>query len=143
MNVRVKNSLNADEFPKRPEINKGVSKTVPDQSLSLREIMIRFASGLPLGGIRQPEWHGEYDEMPDVEHMDYAEREAYFNNMKQEMDELSDKIQFVKQKQVIARREADLQYFKNLRNEKLKKDREDLANEKANRRRSKDPEDAE
>lgn len=32
------------------------SKTVPDQTMSLRTIMNRYASGLPVGGIKEALW---------------------------------------------------------------------------------------
>ncbi|WNK13133.1 MAG: hypothetical protein [Microvirus sp.] len=37
------------------------SMTVPDQTMSMKEILRRFASGLPIGGIRVPLYEGEED----------------------------------------------------------------------------------
>lgn len=37
-----------------PEVNKMPSLTVPDQTMSISEIMRRFAAGLPVGGARVP-----------------------------------------------------------------------------------------
>ena len=39
--------------------NFGESKTVPDQSMTLRELLIRYAKGLPLEGSKTPIWEGE------------------------------------------------------------------------------------
>lgn len=47
--------------PSAGEVNTQPSKTIPDQSMSIREIMKRYASGLPLGGQRVP----MYDEGED------------------------------------------------------------------------------
>lgn len=56
-----KNQHNCNDFPKEYEQNLLPSETIPDQSMSLHEIMRRFASGLPLGGQRVPEYDGEDD----------------------------------------------------------------------------------
>jgi hypothetical protein len=45
--------------PSRPEVNNLPSLTSPDQSLTIPQIMARFAKGLPLGGGYTPQYHGE------------------------------------------------------------------------------------
>lgn len=59
------------------------SETVPDQSMPIIEIMRRYASGLPLGGMRQPIYQGEdsgippnWDQMDISEKMDFKEEHA-------------------------------------------------------------------
>lgn len=44
------------------EINLDKSMTIPDQSLSMREILDRYAMGLPLGGGQEGSFNDEDDE---------------------------------------------------------------------------------
>ena len=48
------------EFPGK----KRISKTIPNQSMTARELIIRFASGLPLDGAKVPIYEGD-EETPD------------------------------------------------------------------------------
>lgn len=89
----VKNSLNADQFPKRYEIVGGVSMTIPDQTMSIREIMKRFASGLPIDGEKVPIYDGEEDAMPDMSKMDLAERQEWLEQAKTELAEVKARIE--------------------------------------------------
>jgi hypothetical protein len=61
-----KNSTNGSQWEKQLEINTLPSMTIPDQTMSINEIMRRFASGLPLGGQRVPEYDGEDDLLEGV-----------------------------------------------------------------------------
>lgn len=88
----VKNSLNADQFAKKYELVGGVSMTIPAQTLSIREIMKRFASGLPIDGEKVPVYNGEDDDMPDLSKMDLAERQEYLESAEKELVELKLKI---------------------------------------------------
>ncbi len=56
---RFKTMWNSDAFPHTGEVNTLPSMTVPDQSLSVKEILYRFQEGLPLDNIRRGE---QYDE---------------------------------------------------------------------------------
>ena len=47
------------------EINNLPSKTIPDQTLSIPELIKRYASGLPLGGAKVP----IYDEDPENDYL--------------------------------------------------------------------------
>lgn len=56
------------------EVNKGKSLTIPDQSMSVAELMRRYASGLPLAGERVPFYDSDFDiEVPDLKKLDLAE----------------------------------------------------------------------
>lgn len=58
------------------EVNDRPSETVPDQSMSLQEILQRYSQGLPLTADgRIPVWHGEDNDLPDWNSLDLAERE--------------------------------------------------------------------
>lgn len=87
MKPRVKNSLNANEFEKTYEKGGGISMTVPDQSMSLKEILDRFARGLPVTGARVP-MYDEEDDMPDIRTLDLAERQEYAEHFKRELTDI-------------------------------------------------------
>lgn len=59
-----------------------VSKTVPNQAISVREIIRRFQQGLPLEGVisKKPVFEGEED-IPDFRKMDFTEVEEYKNHL--------------------------------------------------------------
>lgn len=84
MTLDVKNSLNAHCFPKQYEKNSGKSKTIPDQSLTVKQIMDRFARGLPINGIKVPIYDPE-DTLPDPAHMDLAERQEMMEHAAREI----------------------------------------------------------
>ena len=56
------------------EVNEEPSETIPDQSMSISELIHRFASGLPMDGERVPFYENEDDEYfgmaPNIERMD-------------------------------------------------------------------------
>lgn len=75
------------------EINNLPSETVPDQTLSVKEIMVRYARGLPLEGQRVPIWNGEDDDMPDPRTLDLSERQDFAEQAKEELKQLKNKKQ--------------------------------------------------
>lgn len=69
------------------------SKTVPDQTMSLRTILDRYARGLPISGnTSKPLWEGEEVDPLDFNNLDLAEREELINQRKDELAELSGRI---------------------------------------------------
>lgn len=88
--IRIRTSMNSYLFKKMYERNTLPSCTIPDQSMSIKEIVRRFASGLPIPTSRQPLWN-DSDE-PDIAHMDLADREDYINERADELRALKQKI---------------------------------------------------
>jgi len=82
---------NGHLFKKQREKNTQPSRTIPDQSMTITEIMTRFASGLPLGGEKVPMYEGE-DYMPEFKNMDLAEREEAMRLAEEELDQLKDSL---------------------------------------------------
>lgn len=78
---KIRNSLNYEVSEDSFEINSGIKVTVPDQAMSLRTILDRFARGLPLGvGVNVPVYGSddpEMDEWPDPRTMDISERAEF------------------------------------------------------------------
>lgn len=87
MTLRVKNSLNATAFEKVGETFTMPSKTVPDQAMSVREILRRYSLGLSVGGGRVPIYEGEEDAMPDLSKMDLADRQSFMEAAANEIEE--------------------------------------------------------
>lgn len=64
----------------------GKSLTLPDQAMSIQEIMRRFAAGMPLEGQRVPLYEGE-DAVPiELAHMDLIDRELALKAAKEELE---------------------------------------------------------
>lgn len=97
ISVIIKTNSNAKYFPIIGETNTMPSKTVPNQSMSVRELMIRFAAGLPLTGAKVPLYEGESEE-PDIDKMDLIEREAYYKELAERRAEVVKRIKDAKMK---------------------------------------------
>lgn len=77
---KVKNWLNAWMFKPYEvgEVNVLPSETIPDQTMSMDEILNRFTTGLPWTGpgTMKPEYYGDEDaDLPDPRFLDLSERE--------------------------------------------------------------------
>lgn len=88
--MRVKNWLNAHQFEKNYEKNYSPSLTVPDQSLTVRQILDRYARGLNINDGKVPIYDGEDDilEGRNWQAMDLVEREAFKQAVSDELFEL-------------------------------------------------------
>lgn len=77
------------------EVNKEPSMTVPDQTMSLREIVRRYAAGLPINGVKIPLYdeNPEDDVLPDPRTLDLAEREEMALQYAEELALLKEKYQ--------------------------------------------------
>lgn len=74
--MKIKNSINAQEFEKQYEKPWGPSMTVPDQAMSVKEIMDRFVRGIPMEAGKVPIYEGE-EFIPDWQKMDLTEKQEY------------------------------------------------------------------
>lgn len=77
----IKTLYNGKYFPKRGEVNTLPSLTIPDEAMSISELVKRFANGMPLDGGRLPQYDGE-EEMTDLERLDLSERKAFIEEHK-------------------------------------------------------------
>lgn len=92
--MRVKNYINRDTFDKKYKTFTMPSETIPDQTMSIREIMERHARGLELP-TNIPVFESEpdiEDIMPDPRTMDISERMQYVNEAKQELEQIKEKL---------------------------------------------------
>lgn len=92
MKPRFKTPWNASKFPHKGEVNTQPSKTVPDQTMSIKEIMERYARGLPIEAGKVPIYHGEEDEIPDLKRMDLSERADYLEAVKDHVKDLKTQL---------------------------------------------------
>jgi len=88
--MKVKNSINANSFEKNYKIFTQPSLTVPDQSMSIKTILDRYARGLPVGG-RLDEYYDEEDDLPNPLTLDLAERQELEELYKFELNEINNK----------------------------------------------------
>jgi hypothetical protein len=92
--MKVKNHLNRDIFPKKYKEFSMPTETVPDQTMSMREILDRHARGLPVPtNIPLFEQEADIDHiMPDVRTLDLSERQAFAEQAKQELNQIKEKL---------------------------------------------------
>jgi hypothetical protein len=85
---KVHNWLNYDHEEQQYEVNKQKSLTIPDQAMTIKEILNRYARGLDVEGFR-PIYDDEDisldDYLPDPRKMDLAERQQYKESIEQEL----------------------------------------------------------
>lgn len=62
-----------DRHPVPEENRFSPSKTIPNQSMTVQEIVQRFAQGLPFDQQRVPVYHGEETFLPDPKTLDLVE----------------------------------------------------------------------
>ena len=87
-----RSNRNAKNLPKQYETNTEPSKTIPDQTLSITEILKRYASGLPLEGARVPIYNGD-EAVPDTRKMDLSEIEDLKRSNQEHIQELQKDLQ--------------------------------------------------
>lgn len=59
-------------------VNTKPSKTIPNDAMSIPEMLDLYARGLPVDGMEKvPVYHGEEQHYPDMSKMDLADQEAF------------------------------------------------------------------
>lgn len=96
--TKIKNSGNAKDFPYKGEVNNQPSETVPDQTMTMREILIRYAKGQPIDGEKTPLWEDGEGYAKDPDTLDLAEREELATQAREELQQLNEKFKTRKQK---------------------------------------------
>lgn len=89
--MKVRNMFNAKEYNDN-EVFTEPSQTVPDQALTIREILKRYASGQPLGGSQEPIYEGEDGDGIDPRRLDLAERQELEIAARQELAEIEKRL---------------------------------------------------
>lgn len=73
----IKTNYNGKHLPKSREHFTMPSETIPDEALTINEILTRFSRGLPVTGVKQPVFHGDETYLPDYRSLDLAEIEDW------------------------------------------------------------------
>jgi len=85
-----KNIMNYEEY--KGEVNNQPSQTIPDQAMSIKEILQRFARGLPIEQF-SPKYDtddvSEDDYLPDPRTLDLAERQEMSEIFRQEISRIT------------------------------------------------------
>lgn len=90
-----KTAYNHLDVESQGEINSKPSMTIPDQSLTIKQIVQRFASGRPLGGQRVPVYEGDevrpagLPEGVDIHQLELTDRMNLLLDAKAEIDNLT------------------------------------------------------
>lgn len=87
---KFKNHFNS--IPDQGKSIKGPSKTIPDQSMTISEIMRRFASGLPVEGAKVSVYDGEDELLPDMAKLDLADRQELLEQTRDNVKSLQSKL---------------------------------------------------
>lgn len=100
------------------EKNNLPSRTVPDQTMSLRELIRRYTQGLPINGAKVPLYDDdpENNDLPDPKKLDLAEREELALQYADELAALREKHKLQYEK-VQAARDAAVKASQNASNE--------------------------
>lgn len=100
MKKRFRTAYNSE--PEKGEVNNMPSETIPDQSMSVGEIVKRYARGLPLDGARVPVWmdREEPDDLDllDWNKLDLAEKQEIRERYQQELDELKENLKDIRKR---------------------------------------------
>lgn len=100
----------------------GPSQTVPDQTMSIRELIDRFARGLPLGSGQIPLYEGDEEFNPDMKTLDLAEQQELVEQRAEELRELKIKLDEGRKKQreraIAEARKAMREHYEAIQKEK-------------------------
>lgn len=88
--TRFKTPYNANEFPQKPKKFRGVSLTRPDESMTMKEILLRHSRGLPIKGAKVPLYEADEngEGMPDMRNLDLAEKQELMDSAREEMERI-------------------------------------------------------
>lgn len=72
------------------EVNTMASRTIPDETMSIREIVYRFTKNLPVtSGVKVPIYEGDDEFTPDLRTLDLVERQQMAENARKELGEIA------------------------------------------------------
>lgn len=109
---KIKTSMNAKKFPLRGETNLKPSITIPDQSMTVKELIDRYTKGLPLGNIQKvPLWMGEEDPFDglDPRQLDLAERVQMLRDSQELIKQSQELLQRKEKDERIKKQQADIE----------------------------------
>jgi len=90
--MKHRNQYNSKEFKTDGENNFSPSMTIPDQTLSIKEILERYARGLPMEG-KVPIYEGEDGDGIDPRRLDLSERAELQKLYTEELNEIKKSLE--------------------------------------------------
>ena len=81
--MNVKTMLNYTTFDRDDEVNTLPSLTIPEQNMSIRQIIDRYTRGLPISGFTPI--YDEENDLPDIRTLDLVERQELAEKYKEEV----------------------------------------------------------
>lgn len=109
---RIKNTTNAANYPIRGEINLKPSETIPDQTMTVKELIERYQKGLPLGNTQKvPMYVGEEDPFDGIDprSLDLSERIEMMRNAQQLIKDTQEALQKQEKENRIKKQQADIE----------------------------------
>jgi hypothetical protein len=109
------------------ENNFQVSKTQPDQSMTVRELLMRNARGLPLSGNAHPLYQGDEEYFPDLKKLDLSEIAALRDEVQTSIEK--HRAEIAEQNKEIAKQEAErakLEMFRQWKEEEEQKSKKPI-----------------
>jgi len=100
---KIKTPLTAKYFPKNYEKPYGVSLTVPDQTMSLKDILNRYAHGIPMNAIanKVPIYTDNENGIGiPMETLDFAERQTLIEGNLQNIADLQNQLEAINKPQI-------------------------------------------
>lgn len=93
--MKVRTQFNSHEFPKNHEINNSPTMTIPDQTMSMRELVQRYTRGLPLDQ-KTPVYVTDEEniddlDMVDFKRLDLSERQEIREKYANELEEIQNR----------------------------------------------------
>lgn len=87
--MKFRTIMNVSEY--KGEVNNQKSLTVPDQSMSIKEILNRYSRGLPIESFKPiyDDVEDPEDYLPDPRTMDLAERQEYVEMVREELNAIN------------------------------------------------------
>lgn len=123
----IKTPHTAKYFPKDHEVNNEPSRTVPNQSMTILEMVKRHQQGLPIEGSKGiPLYSGE-ELIPDLSGMDLADKQEYIDSVADHLVEVRARIDAAKKEAAEAAKLKEFEAWRKEQENKLKAEH-DLAN---------------
>lgn len=94
--MKINTQYNYDYKNNVYEINTLPSQTIPDQAMSIPELIKRYASGLPLGGSKVPIYQNEEEDLlngTNWNKLDLSEQMDFMRSAKNELNDINKRLQ--------------------------------------------------
>lgn len=101
--AKIKTPLTAKYFPKTYENPVGVSLTIPDQTMSLQEILNRYSHGIPMNAIsnKTPIYTDNENALGiPIEQLDFAERQQMLEQNTENIAQLQNQLEALNQPKI-------------------------------------------